>query len=805
MADDLGRDLLGLYDPDAAIEINTPNIDRLAAEGVVFHNAWASPLCVVTRAELVTGRYPFHNGMLGHAEDHLIGGGHMFLDPKYQRSFAQPLKQAGYATALAGKWHVNHIKPGNQPRVLRAFGFDEWMAADHDNAAPARVFTHDGGKTLDAFPPDALADFAIDFITRHREQPFFLYWPMHLVHRPLVATPLKPDAEKSIEKQIAMTEYADHLVGRLVQAVDELGLRDDTIVFFSGDNGSIQSRRPSRRGGKGSLTEAGVNVPFIVSGGPVVRRGRTRALTDFSDVLPTLAEFAGIAVPASWAVDGVSIAPFLTGRSEDTPREWIAAAAAVKPTRDTGKYNFLPSQPGPARDRYGWRAEVMGLVVRDRRFKLWDYPQGLQALFDLQHDPHEQRNLWTSRDPAVVAAKRRLLAVRDRFPRVPAPLRSDPVTDHYGLFAHWRFDGQTEVGGLRHFPDTVGGYDARYEPRAPDGERAGKFGGALPASATPGEAAHFIDFLAGTGSQRQFRRWRRQSLTLSAWVRLAGPLAREWHLLHAASDRPFNAGLHRVIDGVEEHPPLVIATNRSRNGQPRIEVAGGVQPLAPGERGHVTVTASNLDPSQTYLVRLTYAGRGLGSRPNCAYRVEDSTSGVFSGVRSHTETFTVYGCPDAAEAALALTVTRAGELALQLATTRGGRANRVKRPAAGDGRRVDARGRHVGRRRRLRRGGSVHRRPRRGARLSGRRVEGGARERPAPRLSDLRGPAVPRDRAGLAGRRGGVAAGADAGAGRRPAHAGQPLRLRCRRGGHAVQCAAGIPRHGRRRGVGTGG
>ena len=133
----------------------------------------------------------------------------MFLDPKYQRSFAQPLKQAGYATALAGKWHVNHIQPGNQSRVLRAFGFDEWMAADHDNAAPARVFTHDGGKTLDAFPPDALADFAIDFITRHREQPFFLYWPMHLVHRPLVATPLKPDAEKSIEKQIAMTEYAD--------------------------------------------------------------------------------------------------------------------------------------------------------------------------------------------------------------------------------------------------------------------------------------------------------------------------------------------------------------------------------------------------------------------------------------------------------------------------------------------------------------------------------------------------------------------------------------------------------------------
>ena len=534
------------------------------------------------------------------------------------------------------------------------------------------------GKRWTLFPPDALADFAIDFITRHREQPFFFYWPMHLVHRPLVATPLKPDAEKSIEKQIAMTEYADHLVGRLVQAVDELGLRDDTIVFFSGDNGSIKNRRPSRRGGKGSLTEAGVNVPFIVSGGPVVRRGRTRALTDFSDVLPTLAEFAGIAVPASWAVDGVSIAPFLTGRSEDTPREWIAAAAAVKPARDTGLYNFLPSQPGPARDRYGWRAEVMGLVVRDRRFKLWDYPQGLQALFDLQHDPHEQRNLWTSRDPAVVAAKRRLLAVRDRFPRVPAPLRSDPVTEHYGLFAHWRFDGQTEVGGLRHFPDTVGGYDARYEPRAPDGERAGKFGGALPASATPGEAAHFIDFLAGTGSQRQFRRWRRQSLTLSAWVRLAGPLAREWHLLHAASDRPFNAGLRRVIDGVEEHPPLVIATNRT--GQPRIEVAGGVQPLAPGERGHVTVTASNLDPSQTYLVRLTYAGRGLGSRPNCAYRVEDSTSGVFSGVRSHTETFTVYGCPDAAEAALALTVTRAGELALQLATTRGGRANRVSAP-----------------------------------------------------------------------------------------------------------------------------
>lgn len=672
MADDLGKELLLLYDLDESVEINTPHIDRLAAEGIVFNNAYASPICLVTRVELVTGLYPFNNGFVGHY-DNPWADEPLFLDPRYRYSFASPLKEAGYATVMAGKWHGNNVRPGLQTRILRTFGFDEWMIADPDNLAPAAVFTHDGGKRIDAFPSDALLDFVNDFIERHSDQPFFVYYPMHLVHRPLVATPLKPDAETNAEKLAAMTEYADHLIGRLIQHLEELGLRDDTIIFFSGDNGAairVFNEKRTTAGGKGKLTETGVNVPLIVSGGPVVQLGRTDALTDFTDVLPTLAEFAGVELPEDYRGDGHSIASFLTGQAQDTPRTWIASAAAVWPVRiEDSNYYTIP--PAYRLDRLYWHPLAVGSVVRDRRFKLWHYPLEPPALFDLDADPGEKENLWDSRNPEVAAAKRRLQAILDTLPSRAAMPRLDPIDEDYGMFAHWRFDRQVQVGNQQVFPDSLGGYDAITDATA---VAAGKFGSAMQAPASPSSSTHFIDFFAYTGQNREFRRHRRQNFTLSAWVNLAGNPVSAWHLLRQpAIDRPLiNAGLRRIIDDVEQDSP-VVTTNTTRTAGncsqagPCLKALVEDHTVAMGESRQIDITASNLDPSQDYLVRMHYdASLGLGSRPDCSYHKEDLTSEVFSGRTAHTATFTLYNCTTNPEAVLDFSITKEGELALQL-------------------------------------------------------------------------------------------------------------------------------------------
>ena len=424
MADDLGKGLLPLYN-DAQVYIATPNIDRLADEGVVFDNAYATPMCLTTRTELITGRYPTNNGIAGHTETF----DHIFLDSHSLPSFAVPLRRAGYATAVVGKWHG---KARYQTyRVLRAFGFEQWMSTASLLDTSAR--TSEGLMYFDPgdFPADRLADFAVGFIRENRHRPFFLYYPMDLIHKPLVATPDKPQASSETEKLIAMTEYADKMVGRVLDAIETNGLRDNTIVFFSGDNGLAlaflnprgnrasaldavwnrlrewiggqrQEWRMTSRG-KNMLTEAGVNVPLIVGGGPVMRRGRTDALTDFTDVLPTLAALAGAPLPDDCAPDGHSIADFLFGQAEDTPRQWIASAAAVHPLFNSemfhqdcyGQCTPLPPQQGL--DRWYWRAQDIGVVVRDKRYKLWHHGNGFRALFDLQADPSETVNLWEQR------------------------------------------------------------------------------------------------------------------------------------------------------------------------------------------------------------------------------------------------------------------------------------------------------------------------------------------------------------------------------------------------------------------------
>ena len=412
LVDDLGKDWIGCYGAD---EIQTPNIDRLAEGGMKFHNAWSMPQCTPTRVTLLTGQYPWRTGWVNHWD--VPRWGVAYFDWERYVTLATIMKSAGYQSAVAGKWQINDFRV--EPEALEKHGFDDWCVwtgFETQNPASAErywdpyVHTREGSKTYRGrFGPDVYCDFLIDFMRRHRDEPMMVYFPMALTHGPLVHTPHEPDATDNREKHKAMVRYTDHLVGRLVEALDELEIRDRTIVIFSTDNGTsggllgtIDGKRPS--GGKASKYEGGVCEPFIVNCPGLVPAGvETDALADFTDLLPTFAELAGASVPEGLAIDGKSLAPLLLGRADDSPRRWIMAlghgAAALDADGVRGKNDYA--------DR----------VIRDKRYKAWvDTDKQIAELYDLKSDPLEQDNLVESIEPDVLAARARFQAVVDATP-----------------------------------------------------------------------------------------------------------------------------------------------------------------------------------------------------------------------------------------------------------------------------------------------------------------------------------------------------------------------------------------------------
>ena len=246
-----------------------------------------------------------------------------------------------------------------------------------------------------------------------------LYFPMCLTHGPLTNTPLDPDASGNLERHKAMVRYTDLAVGRIVKALDDLKLRNNTIVFFTADNGTakkITARMNGRivKGGKATLGEPGVRAPFIVNCPGLVPAGVvTDALTDFTDMLPTFAELAGAGIPADIAIDGCSIAKLILGKGKDSPRRWIMAmgfgAAKLAEGRVVGVKQFA--------DR----------SVRDKQYKLWVLDGKSARLFDLLADPVETNNLIESTNHRVVAARKKLEAVVQSFPGRDAAPKYDPM------------------------------------------------------------------------------------------------------------------------------------------------------------------------------------------------------------------------------------------------------------------------------------------------------------------------------------------------------------------------------------------
>jgi arylsulfatase A-like enzyme len=322
LADDLGLDGVGCYGSDT-YKTKTPNIDALAHAGVRFETCYSTPLCGPSRCMLLTGRYPFRTGGLTNNSWRENGPGAV---SQHEHPIARLLKEHGYATCHTGKWR----QIGETPKD---WGFDEyctdptaagWYWKDHYNKDGQRV-----KMDKEVYCPDIVHHFAIDFIHRHQNHPFFIYYATHLVHLPMELTPdSRPHATDEKQLYADNLAYMDKQLGELVQELDRLKLREKTLIVFSGDNGTV-AKFAAPIGGrmieghKGQMLEGGSRVPLIANWKGVTPKGEVnKNLIDFSDLYPTFAEIAGTKLPHNLMIDGHSFAPQLHGKP-GKPRQWV--------------------------------------------------------------------------------------------------------------------------------------------------------------------------------------------------------------------------------------------------------------------------------------------------------------------------------------------------------------------------------------------------------------------------------------------------------------------------------------------------
>lgn len=323
LADDLGYETLGC---DGGESYKTPNLDALAAGGMRFDRCYVQPLCTPTRVGLMTG--------MSNARNYIAFGS---MDPN-ATTFGKLLKEAGYATAIAGKWQL-----GRDKELPQKFGFDETCLWQQTRRPPryANPGLEYNGVPRDfnngEYGPDLVSDFALQFIEKNKSKPFFLYYPMMLTHAPYQPTPDSADYDPKAHgervhhdnKHFAdMVEYMDKLVGKVVTKLDDLNIRDNTLVLFLGDNGTgrgitSQLRGVAYPGGKGLTNARGMHVPMIANWPGHIKAGTVNDdLIDSTDFLPTICAAANAEVPANLKLDGHSFWPQLMGE-KGQPREWI--------------------------------------------------------------------------------------------------------------------------------------------------------------------------------------------------------------------------------------------------------------------------------------------------------------------------------------------------------------------------------------------------------------------------------------------------------------------------------------------------
>lgn len=318
LADDLGIGNVSCYGAD---NYSTPNIDKLAKEGIRFNHMFTAPLCGPSRALIMTGRYAFRTGASNQDATTL-------MKQENEKMIPQILSPAGYVSSCVGKWGQLPLGPGE-------FGFDNYMrfrasGVYKNSAEKTHHYTVNGEDKVmkDAeYMPDLMHDHLVDFLSKNKNKPFFAYYSMSHVHGTIIPTPdSKPDSKDLYADNVA---YMDKLVGKLIMVLDSLKLRENTLVFFMGDNGTSGQYYTNSTingkilsGKKGEMKECGGLVPMIANWPGKVPSGVvSEQLIDASDVLPTIAELTGAKLPTN-TIDGKSFAYNLLGKNAQE-RDWI--------------------------------------------------------------------------------------------------------------------------------------------------------------------------------------------------------------------------------------------------------------------------------------------------------------------------------------------------------------------------------------------------------------------------------------------------------------------------------------------------
>ena len=380
MADDIAYDNVGCYGSEY---FKTPRLDELATTGAKFNHCYSMPLCTPSRVKIMTGRDNIRN---------YIGFGKL---DKNETTFGTMLKNAGYATAVAGKWQLSQGAKGS---LAPDCGFDTYCLWHYPGTNRQRYWNpsimRDGKLvpvTADSYGPDVCTDFIIEFIERHQQNPFFVYYPMILVHGPFPSTPDNKgrDSTSKAANYRDMVAYMDKCVGRIVDALDKNGVRENTVVMFTTDNGtgggiSYPFKGEERNGEKGRATDGGSHAPLIVNCPGLVPAGTvTDDLVDFSDFLPTFAEVGGAKLP-NVTLDGRSFWPQCLG-NKGNPREWIF------------QYYSPKGKPGPI------------IWAQDQNHKFYSHGKFIEVA-----DRHEKTDILPGTgSESAEAARRKLQAAID--------------------------------------------------------------------------------------------------------------------------------------------------------------------------------------------------------------------------------------------------------------------------------------------------------------------------------------------------------------------------------------------------------
>jgi len=413
MSDDLGYEAIGA---NGGTSYATPVLDSMATTGARFENAHVQPLCTPTRVQLMTGKYNFRN---------YIGFGLIAPD---EITFGHIFSEAGYKTCISGKWQLHSYNPPDEMPEMRSkgqkiedAGFDEFCVwhPHHTEDKGSRYkdpIIYENGKFLEntqgEYGEDIFADYIIDFMERNQDDPFFVYFPMALTHRPLEPTPDSPEFDEFIPPSNEtlggrtwaelegweddpryykdMVEYHDKVIGRVNDKLAELGIAEDTLVIYVGDNGSpvevcsVVHSHTEICGGKGLTVDRGTHVPLIASWPGTIPEGHVESdLIDSSDFLPTILDAAGITPPDEYLMDGRTFLPQLKGEKGNS-RDWVY-------------FHFEPMSGRNSR---------FARYVRNHDYKLYDDGR----LFDLSADAEEEFPFTASNDNDDRAAARKQLA-----------------------------------------------------------------------------------------------------------------------------------------------------------------------------------------------------------------------------------------------------------------------------------------------------------------------------------------------------------------------------------------------------------